>query len=176
LAAAGRATLASVSGFKVLWYTLAIMKTLRVYMENSVIGGYFDEEFKVPTRKLFELFKQGTYIAVISSHTIYELDKGAPGKVKENLRTIEYEEHTVSEMMVNLTQKYMDEKIVSPNYYDDALHIAIATVLNVDVLVSWNFNHIVNLRKIKLFNSINLREGYGILEIRTPREVIEYGG
>jgi hypothetical protein len=67
----------------------------------------------------------------------------------------------------------MDQKIVSQKYYGDALHIAIATVIGVDVLVSWNFKHIVNLDKIKLFNSVNLKEGYSILEIRTPREVIE---
>ena len=52
-------------------------------------------------------------------------------------------------------------------------HIAIATIIGVDVLVSWNFKHIVNLNKIKMFNSVNLREGYNILEIRSPREVFE---
>jgi hypothetical protein len=67
----------------------------------------------------------------------------------------------------------MAENIVSENYRSDALHIAAATVLKVDVLVSWNFKHIVNLGKIKLFNAVNMREGYGQLEIRTPKEVIE---
>ncbi|GHU24254.1 hypothetical protein FACS1894172_10560 [Spirochaetia bacterium] len=51
------------------------------------------------------------------------------------------------------------------------MHIAAATVLKVDVLVSWNFKHIVNLDKIRLFNAVNLKEGYGLLEIRTPQEV-----
>jgi hypothetical protein len=74
--------------------------------------------------------------------------------------------------MIQLAEKYMEQKIVSKNYYSDALHIAVATVIGVDVLVSWNFKHIVNLDKIKLFNSVNLREGYNMLEIRTPREVI----
>ena len=67
----------------------------------------------------------------------------------------------------------MEQKIVSERYYGDALHIAAATVIGVDVLVSWNFKHIVNLNKIKLFNSVNLREGYNILEIRSPMEVAE---
>jgi hypothetical protein len=75
--------------------------------------------------------------------------------------------------MLDLTEKYMAENIVSEQYASDALHIAIATVLGVDVLVSWNFKHIVNLNKIRLFNAVNLREGYGILDIRTPQEVIE---
>jgi len=148
------------------------MKTFRVYIENSVIGGYFDSEFKEPTQELFELFRKGIYKAVISSHTIYELDNGAPDKVKNNLKNINYEEHPVNEIMLELTQKYMNEKILTDNYYDDALHIAIATVLGVDVLVSWNFKHIVNFNKIRLFNSVNLREGYSILDIRTPQEVL----
>ncbi|MDR1932213.1 MAG: hypothetical protein LBQ57_05220 [Spirochaetales bacterium] len=92
--------------------------------------------------------------------------------LKENLKTIELEEHDVTEEMLELTEKYMDEKIVNENYRSDALHIAVATVLGVDVLVSWNFKHIVNLDKIRLFNSVNMREGYNILEIRTPQEVI----
>ena len=149
------------------------MKVLRIYIENSVIGGFFDEEFKVPTQKLFDLLKKGSYIPVISSHILAELNQGAPEHVKENLETLEYEEYDVSEEMVKLAEKYLELDIVSENYYGDALHIAIATILDVDVLVSWNFKHIVNLNKIKLFNSVNLREGYSILEIRTPREVID---
>jgi len=148
------------------------IKKLRVYIENSVIGGYFDEEFKAPTKKLFELLKNGTYVPVISSHVIAELDNGAPDHVKNNLETLGCEEFEVSDEMIKLAEKYMEQKIVSENYYGDALHIAIATVLCVDVLVSWNFKHIVNLNKIKLFNSVNLREGYSILEIRTPMEVL----
>jgi hypothetical protein len=149
------------------------MKKLRIYIENSVIGGYFDDEFKEYTQKLFETFKNGSYIPIISSHVKAELEDGAPPHVKENLNTLKYEEFIVSEEMVELAEKYMEQKIVSENYYDDALHIAIATVLGVDVLVSWNFKHIVNLNRIKLFNSVNLREGYSVLEIRSPREVIE---
>lgn len=56
----------------------------------------------------------------------------------------------------------------------DAQHIATATISRVDVLVSWNFKHIVNLEKIHGYNSVNLRLGYPILEIRTPIEVIDY--
>jgi len=149
------------------------MKILKIYIENSVIGGYFDDEFKDISYKLFEKFKNGTYKPIISSHVIAELENGAPDYIKENLKTLDYEEFVVNEEMIKLAEKYMEQKIVSENYYGDALHIASATVIGVDVLVSWNFKHIVNLSKIKLFNSVNLREGYNILEIRSPREVIE---
>jgi hypothetical protein len=101
------------------------------------------------------------------------LENGAPDHVKENLMTINYKEYAVNDDMLKLAEKYMEQKIVSGNYYGDALHIAVATVIGVDVLVSWNFKHIVNLDRIKSFNSVNLKEGYSILEIRTPREVIE---
>ncbi|MDR2491090.1 MAG: hypothetical protein LBD20_06780 [Spirochaetaceae bacterium] len=148
------------------------MRQLRVYIENSVIGGYFDAGFEEATKKLFEKFRDGEYQAIISTHTYGELNNGAPENVKSNLETISYEKFDITEEMMYLTQKYMEEKIVSEQYRSDALHIAIATVLEVDVLVSWNFKHIVNLNKIKLFNSVNLKEGYNLLEIRTPWEVL----
>ena len=142
-------------------------------MENSVIGGYFDDEFKESTRKLFDEFKKGSYKAVISSHVMAELEKGAPDYIITNLESITYEKYSINEEMLDLAEKYLDEGIVSEKYRGDALHIAIATVISVDVLVSWNFKHIVNLNKIKLFNSINFREGYKMLEIRTPQEVLK---
>ena len=148
------------------------MKKLRVYIENSVIGGYFDPVFEDATKKLFDKFRNGEYLAVISTHTYGELNDGAPENVKSNLETISYEKIDVTKAMLDLTQKYMDENIVSEKFKSDALHIAIATTSTVDVLVSWNFRHIVNLNKIKLFNSVNLKEGYNLLEIRTPLEVI----
>ena len=148
------------------------MGQLKVYIENSVIGGYFDRVFEEATKKLFEKFKNKEYQAIISTHTYGELDNGAPEYVKLNLETISYEKYDITEEMMYLTQQYMDEKIVSEQYRSDALHIAIATVLEVDVLVSWNFKHIVNLNKIKLFNAVNLKEGYKLLEIRTPEEVL----
>jgi hypothetical protein len=62
---------------------------------------------------------------------------------------------------------------LSPNMIADAQHIAVATVARVDVLVSWNFKHIVNLGRIRRYNSVNLREGYALLEIRSPQEVLQ---
>jgi len=59
---------------------------LRIYIENSVIGGYFDEEFKGYTHKLFEKFSNGIYKPIISSHVIAELENGAPDYVIENFK------------------------------------------------------------------------------------------
>ena len=66
------------------------------------------------------------------------------------------------------------EGIIGPGSRADALHVALATVSRVDVLVSWNFRHIVNLGRIRLFQGVNLEIGYGLIEIRTPKEVLDY--
>jgi len=78
-------------------------------------------------------------------------------------------------MMRHIARHYIEEGVVSEEYLVDAQHIAIATVSRVDVLVSWNFKHIVNLSKIRVYNSVNLKYGYPLLEIRSPREVLYEG-
>ena len=148
------------------------MNKLRIYVENSVIGGYFEKEFETPTKLLFEMFRKDIYIPVISQHVLAELSQGAPDHVINLLTTIKYEVYELTNTMDELKNRYMEQRIVSKRYEDDALHIAIATILKVDALVSWNFKHIVNLNKINLFNSVNIREGYKTPEIRTPQEVV----
>jgi len=112
------------------------MKILKIYVENSVIGGYFDEEFESPTKLLFDEFHKENYKPVISAHVMAELEQGAPDDVINNLNTIDYEIYQINDEMYNLAQKYLDDNIISENYRGDALHIAIATVIGVDVLVS----------------------------------------
>ncbi|WP_145670807.1 PIN domain-containing protein [Chitinophaga polysaccharea] len=74
---------------------------------------------------------------------------------------------------IKLAETYIAEGALSNKCYNDALHIALATLHGADILASWNFKHIVNLDRIKLYNSINLRMGYRIIEIRTPREILK---
>ena len=148
-------------------------KIIKVYIENSVIGGYFDVEFMEQTRQLFQLFHNGNLYPVISYHVIKELNDGAPQEVIDILSTIKYDIIKVTKEMEQLADKYIEQGVVSENFRDDALHIAIATLSDVQLLVSWNFRHIVNYRRIRLFNSVNIAEGYTLLEIRSPRELIE---
>ena len=74
-----------------------------------------------------------------------------------------------------LAEAYISEGVIAARMRSDAQHIALATVARVDVLVSWNFKHIVNLFRIHGYNSVNLRRGYPTLEIRAPREVLDGG-
>ncbi len=149
---------------------------LRIYIDTSVIGGCLDKEFQNASRQLIDKFKQGEMIAVISELTTLEL-KDAPQEVRDIIReipeeNIEYVELT--EEAVNLARKYTVEGVIGEGKLVDAEHIAIATINRVDVLVSWNFRHIVNLQRIRGYNSVNLKYGYPLLEIRSPLEVITY--
>jgi predicted nucleic acid-binding protein len=134
---------------------------LKLYIDTSVIGGCFDDEFSEISLKLIDEFKNGNKILSISDLTLNELQE-APTEVKNVLKQIpeDFKEYlSLDEESKVLAEKYIKEKIVSPNYLIDAQHIAIATTNKVDVLVSWNFKHIVNLRRIHLYNSINLKYG-----------------
>ncbi len=77
----------------------------------------------------------------------------------------------------NIGENFPDRNIkdgaVGKNSHEDALHIAIATIHRVDVLVSWNFKHIVNLDRIRKYNAVNLMNGYPMIEIRNPREILK---
>jgi hypothetical protein len=146
-------------------------------VDTSVIGGCLDNEFEEYSNQLFEEFIVGKKRLVISDLVLFELE-GAPENVREVLNkvaedSIEY--IFLNEESISLANAYLKEGVIAENSLSDARHIAIATVERVDVLVSWNFKHIVNLNRIHLINSVNLKLGYPILEIRSPLEVIYEG-
>jgi len=145
-----------------------------VYMDTSVIGGVYDPEFMPWSERLIENVKTGMMIAMISDLTLKELDK-SPGKVKEIVDGISDECKkyvTLNNEMKELAKKYILEGVITSKNLVDAQHISIATITRADVLVSWNFRHIVNLNRIRSYNAVNLKSGFQMLEIRTPREVL----
>ncbi|MCK4416898.1 MAG: PIN domain protein [Candidatus Latescibacteria bacterium] len=147
---------------------------LRIYIDTSVIGGCEDEEFSEWSIQLFEEIRQGSRIAVISDLTRRELE-GAPDSVRQVLLSLpdaNVENVFLTEEAETLAQNYVKDGVVNIKHTVDAQHIAIASVERVDVLVSWNFRQIVNLNCIHAFNSVNLKSGYPLLEIRSPRDVI----
>ena len=147
----------------------------RIYLDTSVVGGYLDIEFQEWSRRLFDEFKRGNKMAVISDITIDELNN-ARQEIRDLLNLIpeEYKEYIVKDEETEyLADAYLKEGAITEKFREDALHIAIATIYKVDVLVSWNFKHIVNLDRIRKYNAINLMNGYTILEIRNPREILK---
>ncbi len=148
----------------------------RIYIDTSVFGGHFDEEFKEHTIPMFKRINEGEFIILYSSVTQDELEN-APEKVKEfvkSLRADMTEFIDITDEAVDLATEYIKEKVVGQTSYADCLHIALATINRADFLVSWNFKHIVNIERIRGYNSINIKNGYQLLEIRSPREFEKY--
>jgi hypothetical protein len=103
-----------------------------------------------------------------------ELTK-APARVQQFFIDIkeEYKQLiNVTPEALALAQTYIDEGVVGRTSLDDCIHIATATLNKVDILVSWNFKHIVNVYRIRGYNSVNLRLGHSTLEIRSPKEIV----
>jgi hypothetical protein len=152
------------------------MKQLSIYVDASVIGGCEDPEFSESSLALWDQFIRGHCVMILSVHTLREID-GAPEAVKARLPAIPESNQVLVEdtrEAFDLAQAYLDRGVVGPGSRADALHVALATVCHADVLVSWNFKHIVNLGRIHRFNSVNIEWGYSPMEIRTPREVLRH--
>ena len=148
--------------------------TERIYIDTSVIGGFSDKVIAEWSQSLFDEIKTGKRIAIVSDLTRLELES-APESVQKVLSDIpdsQIENVFLSDEAEQLAQRYIDSNVTTERHIIDAQHIAVATIEKVDVLVSWNFRDIVNLNRIRAFNSVNLRYGYHMLEIRTPREVL----
>jgi len=149
----------------------------RIYIDTSVVGGYFDEEFKEATALLFKRLEDREILFVVSDLLDLELIN-APQKVRELLHNYSVDKFVrveLTEEAVKLSDTYISEKVVGKTSLEDCRHIAIATINKVDVLASWNFKHIVNLDRIKGYNSVNLRLGYQMIEIRSPKDLVKYG-
>ncbi len=148
----------------------------RIYIDTSVFGGHFDDEFSEHTIPLFNRINNGEFVVLYSNVTQDELEF-APEKVKELVRSLKVDSTEFLETSIeaiDLATEYITEKVVRKTSFADCLHIALATISKAHFLVSWNFKHIVNIERIRGYNSINIKNGYKQLEIRSPRELEKY--
>lgn len=146
----------------------------RLYFDTSVFGGVYDDEFNEITILLFDKVKSGDVICVYSDLSLAELNN-APQKVKDFFQALpkqNMEFVQITQEAFELAEQYLQEKVVGKTSADDCRHIATATINKVDYLVSWNFKHIVNVFRIRGYNSVNLKNGYIQLDIRSPREIV----
>ena len=148
----------------------------RLYIDTSVFGGFYDEEFEEFTKPLFDRILKGEFLLFFSSVTQEEL-LNAPKKVIDLVKNLKVE-HTeyieATREAIDLANYYIAEKVVGQTSFADCLHIALATINRADFLISWNFKHIVNVQRIRGYNSINIKFGYKELEIRSPRDFMIY--
>ncbi len=149
------------------------MHAIRVYVDTSVIGGTNDDEFAVASRRFFELVNNRAFILLISQLVLDELQP-APTVVKQVLEAIPtecIERVEANEDVEILANAYIAAGVLTENSWTDAMHVAMATVTRANLVLSWNFKHIVNYQRIQQFNSVNLANGYGLIDIRSPMEI-----
>ena len=146
------------------------------YLDTSVFGGYYDEEFSAPTVTFFERIIKDHIELIVSEILTSELEN-APEHVRALLDLIpnsQIQLIDVNPEAEKLAKHYISEKVVGKTNYADCLHIALATLSRADILVSWNFKHIVNIDRIRGYNSVNLKLGYKMIEIYSPLELGTY--
>lgn len=151
------------------------MKLQTVYTDTSVFGGVFDDEFTMPSREFFDLIQQGRFELIVSDIAIREI-ACAPSKVqsfyKEMSRYVRIV--PIDDEILHLRDAFVSAGIVGEKWADDAGHVASAVVGRADLIVSWNFKHIVHFDKIPLYNAVSILNGYHAIDIRSPAEVIDY--
>ena len=153
------------------------VKKTRIYVDTSVIGGCCDLEFQEWSNGLLSDFQAGTFTLVLSILTDAEI-QDAPGEVRNKYAEFRACAGEIVELgieSIKLADAYLSRNILSENYRNDARHIAMATAAGVDLLVSWNFRHIVHFEKIQKFNAVNIEMGYKPIMIFSPREVTRHG-
>ena len=153
------------------------MKRTHVYVDTSVLGGCFEPEFAPWSTGLVDDFRAGRFTPVLSDLLETELLR-APDAVREiysELLALVGNVVSVSDEALDLVAAYESHGVLTAKFRPDMLHIALATVADVDLLVSWNFKHIVRFDKIRLFSAVNLEQGYKPLAVHSPREVTTYG-
>ena len=151
------------------------MKQLRLYADTSVYGGCFDKEFAEHSLKLVDEIRRGRFLLLVSDTVLLELDVAPPHvqSLLAELREIPHEQIEPRQEILALRNAYVAAGVVGPASLLDAEHIANATVAGADLIVSWNFRHIVHFDKIRAYNAVNLMHGYAQVDIRTPEEVVE---
>lgn len=149
---------------------------LKIYLDTTIpnyVYALHIPEKRLITVRLFNEIQKGKYRAFISDIVLGELQEaGKPlrDKLLKVIKGIDILGPTKE--VESLAQQYIENKIISPNYSDDARHVAIATINNMDAVISWNYDHLVSLSKIKKINVVNDVMGYKHIEIVTPQEVV----
>jgi hypothetical protein len=150
------------------------MKKNRIYADTSVFGGVFDPEFAKVSEKFFNDVRKGHHILIISEIVDRELES-APLYVRQfyaDLPVGSAEYIDFSDEMADLRDAYLSAKVVASRFKEDAAHVASATVARADLIISWNFRHMVKWDRIRAFNAVNLILGYPIMTIMSPQGVI----
>ena len=154
--------------------TKAPERPLRVYLDTSVFGGVHDDEFRRGSERFFTAVRDGAFTILVSEPLVVEISR-APETVQVTFEAhrAQMEALDTTAEATSLAAAYLAAKVVPAASRVDALHVALATIAGADTVVSWNFKHLVQLRRIRGFHAVNILRGYPLIEIRSPLEVVD---
>lgn len=149
---------------------------MSIYVDTSVFGGVFDPEFERGSKLFFEQVRAHRFNVIVSPVTSREI-KDAPQRVRSLFEEILPLTEAVefAPEVIELKNLYLTQGVLTQKSEDDALHVALASFHRCEVIVSWNFKHIVHQLKIPAFNAANILAGYPPIQIYSPWQVIDYG-
>ncbi|MFN0011497.1 MAG: PIN domain protein [Phycisphaerales bacterium] len=149
-------------------------RKLRGYLDTSVFGGVYDAGFDEASRAIVARVAEGRMVAMVGATTLAELSL-APERVQDVFHSLPRTSVflcPITRAVEALRDEYLAARVLGEASLDDATHVATATVHDADVVVSWNFKHIVNLGRIRGFNSVNVGLGYKAMTIISPLELL----
>lgn len=155
------------------------MKKISLYLDTSVLNFALTDKsalalHKKATIDLLEEIKRSVYEAFVSEQVFIEINRASKEEIKALtglINSLDLATLPINGEVEELADKYVSEKLIPVKYRGDALHIAIATVNNLNVIVSWNFEHMVKMKTRHGVNVINTILGYKPIEILSPEEV-----
>jgi hypothetical protein len=156
-----------------------VVATQRIYLETTMFNFYFDQQYPkghLATIAMFEAIGRSEYEAYTSRYVVLELQDAPEPKQTNMLKLIEKYNITSldsSDEIDKLAKLYINNKIIPEKYSLDASHIACATINNLDIILSFNYNHINKLKTKIMTETINRREGYKGIAICTPMELLD---
>jgi hypothetical protein len=147
-------------------------KRLKIYLDTSVPNAYLDAKnlYRQEITKRFWI-RLNEYYVVISDLVIKEMQAAGNENLRANLINLvkDFESLSTNDDDVEaLSKEYVNKGIIPTKHIEDSIHIATATVNSVDILVSWNFEHIVKLKTKREVNAVNTLLGYNPIEIVEP--------
>ena len=155
------------------------MKKIKYYLDTTIFNFVFaegDTEKKDITVKLFKDLPSISNGIYISDEVIREINRAPEPRKSQLVGQLEETNPLLLEVDIEteeLAERYVKEGIIPERYRSDAVHIAVAVINGIEVIVSWNFEHIVKLKTRVMVNGINRLLGYHEIEICSPEEVIE---
>jgi predicted nucleic acid-binding protein len=158
-----------------------MMKVPKIYLETTIFNFPFVDDapqYKADTLKLFDEIRAGKFEPYTSEYVLEELNNEKNSEKREKMLAL-IDEYNVTilaedEEADRLAEQYVSAGIIPARYTTDGQHIAIASIKELQIIVSLNFRHIVKRKTINTVNLINMINGYSHIEIFPPAGVIEY--